>query len=280
MEVDAERLTIADGHDASVLAILAEEVGHREVVELQADTSDDTRLSPTKRELHLVVRLLFQIPVDVDCSVVAIGLRHGIDLLRVEVSHRCEFTSRTHQGILREQVAGLCAQLTTDDVLIEAVVTIDADAADVSLRSFGDAHLQIDAIANDVHFHGVELIEQITVVPIGITHGVLVLGESLVQVFLVVDVALLHVEDVAQAHYVTYTIGRINRVAHPCDVTDVVLPAFVDFHIDVDMLRIGIPHAVLKDDGIAITVFVVFLDELLLVFLPALGSELLGLEER
>ena len=150
----------------------------------------------------------------------------------------------------------------------------------MSLRSFCDAHLQIDAIAHHVHFHGVELIEQITIVPIGITHGVLVLGEALVQMLLVVDITLLHVEDVAQAHYVAYTIGRINRVAHPCDVADVVLPAFVDFHIDVDMLRIGIPHAVLKDNGIAITVFIVFLDELLLVFLPTLGGELLRLEER
>ena len=263
-----------------MFAVLAEEVGHREVIELQADTSDDTRLSPTKRELHLVVRLLFQIPVDVDGTVVAIGLRHGSYLFRIEVAHRCKFTSRTHQGILREQVAGLRAQLTTDDVLIEAVVTIDTHAADVGLRSFCDAHLQVDAIANDVHFDGVELIEQITVVPVGIAHGVLVLGESLVQVLLVVDVALLHVEDVAKALYIAHTIGWINRVTHPCDVANEVLPTFVDLYVDVHMLRVDIPHAVLKDNGIAVAVFVIFLDELLLVFLPALGSKLLGLKER
>ena len=275
LEVDAERLAVTNRHDASVFAILVEEVRHREVVEFQTDTSDDTRLSPTQRELYLVVRLLFEVPVDVNGAVVAIGLRHGSDLLRIEVSHRCQLASRTHEGIFREEVAGLGAEFASDNVLVEAVVTIDSYAADMSLRTFRDTHLQIDAVANDVHLDGVELIEQITVVPIGITHGVFILCESLVEVLLVVDVAFLHTENVGQSLYVAHPIGWIHRVAHPRDVADEVFLTLVHLHIDVDVLRVDVPHAVLDDDGIAEAVFVVFLDEFLLIFLPAIGRELL-----
>ena len=45
------------------------------------------------------------------------------------------------------------------------------------------------------------------------------------------------------------------------------------------MLGVVVPHAVCDDGSVAVSEFVVFLDELLLVGLPALGCELLGFEE-
>ena len=45
---DGEHLAVADGHEASVFAVLAEQVSHGEVVELESDASDDTRLSPSE----------------------------------------------------------------------------------------------------------------------------------------------------------------------------------------------------------------------------------------
>ena len=51
-----------------MLLVLVEEVAHREVVELESDTSDYTGLSPSERELNLVVRLLLKIVVDVYCT--------------------------------------------------------------------------------------------------------------------------------------------------------------------------------------------------------------------
>ena len=135
LEVDAERLAVADGHNAPVLLVLVEEVGHREVVQLQAHAADDTGLSPTERELHLVVRLLLQVPVDVNGSVFLVGYGRRVDLLRVEVSHRGQLACRAHQGVLREQVAGLGAQFAAHDILIQPVVAIDSHAADVGLRS-------------------------------------------------------------------------------------------------------------------------------------------------
>ena len=70
-----------------MLLVLVEEVAHREIVELESDTSDYTGLSPSERELNLVVRLLLKIVVDIYCSVLWVGHRLRIDLLRIEVSH-------------------------------------------------------------------------------------------------------------------------------------------------------------------------------------------------
>ena len=67
--------------------VLTKEVAHREVVELDTYATDDTRLSPTERELKLVVRLLLQFPVDVDGTVFVVGLDIGVHLFRIEESH-------------------------------------------------------------------------------------------------------------------------------------------------------------------------------------------------
>ena len=99
LRIDAERFAVADGHDAAVFLVLVEEVGHREVVELQAHASDDARLSPSERELDLVVRFRLQIPVDIDRAVLAVGLYIRLHFLGVEMSRRGDFTRRTHQCV-------------------------------------------------------------------------------------------------------------------------------------------------------------------------------------
>ena len=145
--------------------------------------------------------------------------------------------------------------------------------ADVSLRSLGNTHLEVDGVADDIDFRRVEVIEQVSVVPVGITHGILVLGESLLEQLLVIDVTLLHAQQGVQV------VRRIDRVAHPCDVTDVVTLAFVNLQIDADMTVIDIPYGVLDDDGIAEAQLVVFLYQVLLVLLVALIGKLLRLQE-
>ena len=52
---DGEHLTITDRHDTTVFLVLVKQVGHGEVIQFQSYTSNDTRLTPTQRELHLVV---------------------------------------------------------------------------------------------------------------------------------------------------------------------------------------------------------------------------------
>ena len=219
-----------------MLTVFPEQVSHGEVVELESDTPDDTRLAPTKREFDLVIRLLHQIPVDVNRSVFVVRLHVGSYLLGVEVSHRGQFASRTHQGFLVEEVARLRTQLTAHYILVETVVTIDAHTADVSLLSFEDTHLQVDGVAHDVHFRRLQVIEKITVVPIVVAHGIIVFRQSLVHQLLVIHIAFDH------AQLPRKQLGTVNRVTHPCDVTDEVFLSLIHLNIYINVLGVVGPH--------------------------------------
>ena len=70
-----------------MLLVLVEQVGHGEVIELDAHTGYNASLSPTEREFQLVVRLLYEVPVDVNRTLLGVGLHVGIYLFGVEVSH-------------------------------------------------------------------------------------------------------------------------------------------------------------------------------------------------
>ena len=256
-----------------MLLSFAEEVCHGEVVELQTDAADDTCLSPSERELYLVVRLLHEVPVDVNRAVFVVWLHIGIHLLSVEVSHGSYFTRTSLQGILGKEVARLGTQLASDDVLVQTVVTHDAYAADMSLRALLNAHFQVDAVADDVHFGRLQVVEQVTVVPVEVAHGVVVLRESLVHVLLVVDVAFLHAQHIGQM------VGVVDGVSHPSDVPQIVFLPLVHLYIYIDVLVVEVPDAVFQNGGIAVSVLVVFVNQVLFVFLPALRCELLLLQE-
>ena len=145
--------------------------------------------------------------------------------------------------------------------------------ADVCLYAFGDTHLQIDAVTHDVHLGRLQLVEQVTVVPIQVAHGIVILGEAFVEQFLVVHITFLH------AQRLTQLVGGINGVAHPCDVADEILTSLVHLHIHIHMLLVVVPNAVGQDGGITVTIFIVFLYQILLVFLPPFRGKLLRLED-
>ena len=259
--------------------IFIKEVGDGEVVEFQTDATDDTRLSPTERELDLVVRFLFEIPVDINCSVFHIGFHVGIQFFSIEMSRCSDFTRRAHQSVTRKQVAGLRAQFATNHVFVESVVTVDSHAVDVGLRTFLNTHFEVDGVAFGLHFHRVNLVEEIAIVPISISDGIVVFRQAFFHQFLVIDIAFFHIENVAQSRNIAHSVSRINRVSDPRNVAQVVFRALIDLHIHVHVLRIDRPHAVFDNHGIAETQFVVFFDEFFLVFLPAVGRELLGFQE-
>ena len=143
----------------------------------------------------------------------------------------------------------------------------------MSLRTFGDAHFQVNGVAHDVNFYRVDAREDVAVVVIIVSSGIVVFFQSFVQVFLVVDITLLHVKLSVEE------LGSIDGVTHPIDVSDVVFLTFVHLQHDIDMLVVEVPHAVFQYDGVTVSVFVVFLNEVLLVFLPAFGCELLRFQE-
>ena len=86
---------------------------------------------------------------------------------------------------------------------------------------------------------------------------------------MVIHIPLLHAQHAAEVF------GREDGVAHPCDVADIVFFALVHLNIYVDMLLVHIPHAVFHDGGITIAQFVVFVEQVLLVGLVAVGGEFL-----
>ena len=64
--------------------------------------------------------------------------------------------------------------------------------ADTRLLTLEDTHFQVDAITYDVDLGWFEVVEDITVIPISIAHGVVVLRQSFAEVLLVIDITLVH----------------------------------------------------------------------------------------
>ena len=63
---------------------------------------------------------------------------------------------------------------------------------DMSLCTLLDAHLQVDAVTYDIDFGGFQLVEQVTIVPIVVTYGIVIFREAFLHQLLVVDITFLH----------------------------------------------------------------------------------------
>ena len=68
-----------------------EEILDREIREREGYLTGHTRLTPTERELHLIVGFGLQIHDDIDSAVVLVRLRADVHILRVEVSGGGDF---------------------------------------------------------------------------------------------------------------------------------------------------------------------------------------------
>ena len=141
-----------------------QQVGNREVGELQTQFTDNTRLSPTGREFHLVIGFGSQRQAYINRSVHRVRLNIRLKFFGVKVSHLLDFTQRTHQVFFAEQLSRTDTKFTTDYIFIQTVVTADVDLIDSSLTAFIDSHFQVDRVAYNVHFYRIEVVEQITVV--------------------------------------------------------------------------------------------------------------------
>ena len=130
----------------------------------------------------------------------------------------------------------------------------------MGLHPFGEAHLDVDGVALNLGFHGVNLKKQVAVVHVQRLHvlarGVVV--QALVQRFLAVRCPALHAQNAPQ-----HLVG-VQVVAVPGDVAEVVATAFVELHAQGQALGIAF-HGVAHNHGIAVTFAVVKLQQLLLV---------------
>ena len=59
-------------------------------------------------------------------------------------------------------------------ILLRERTAVDADFIDGSLATFVDTHFQVDGVAHDVYFHRFEAVEQITVVVVKVTDGIVI----------------------------------------------------------------------------------------------------------
>ena len=254
-----------------MITVLTEEVSHWEVIQLQTNTSNNTRLTPTKWKFNLVVWLLLKIIVDVYSTIFIVWNWYRINRLRIKVAHWSQFTCRTLKCFLREKVTWLCTQFTTNNILVKAVITINLHTIDTCLLSLSDTHFKVNRVADNIHLCWLQVIEEISIIPISITHSILILWKTLVQVSLVVHVALLHIEQTRQI------VGWVNGITYPLDVTDIILLTLIYLYIDIYMLWINIPYTIFQNNSITISIFVILRDKVLLILSPTLRSELLWL---
>ncbi len=101
---------------------------------------------------------------------------------------------------------------------------------DVRLRSFLYAHLEVDRVSHYIYLHWLQVVEQITVIPISITNSILVFSQTLVKQFLVIHITLLHAEQSREV------IRSIYRIAYPCDVADIVFLSFIQLEVNINVL--------------------------------------------
>ena len=250
-----------------------EQVLDGEVGEFQSEFSDYTRLSPTHRELDLVVSLRFEIEHNVNSSVFLVGHRLYVDGLGIEMTCLGYFTIGTHEVVLGEKLTGLHAKFTADHLFIQAVVTVYDNIIDTRLRTFDHSHLKVDGIAFDVSFDGNELIEEIALIEVSIGDRVFVFRDTFLEQFLIIDIAALDSENVVEK------LSGINGVTDPGDVIDVIFPAFFKRDIHIDGLVVERHDGIGKNLGIAITFFVIFLYDALEVVLE-IGLDKFFLTEK
>ncbi|EJW90521.1 hypothetical protein EVA_21373 [gut metagenome] len=180
---------------------------------------------------------------------------------------------RTLDALHREEVARLGAEFATNHVFINAVVAGNAYVVERGLLTFANAHFEVDGVAVYIDFDGVEVVEYVTIVVVEVTDSVFVLVESFVELSLVVNVALLHLQQMLQE------VGVIHSISHPRNVAEIIFGAFVEVDVHVDVLVVYGFHAVVFDYGITVAPGIQFVNEESLIFFVFFGKELFGAED-
>ena len=160
-------------------------------------------------------------------------------------------------------------------MLVHAGVSDNFNLIDGSRFAFVHTHLKVDRVILHRHLYRLDIKEEISAICIEFAHGIIITRQTVVEGLEVVDITRFHTQCSIQQ-----LIG-IDGIAYPFDGADIILVALADGHIYVNARRVlGIRnHAIGYDIGITVTVFIIFLDNRLLVFLVFFGNEFLGAEE-
>ena len=160
-------------------------------------------------------------------------------------------------------------------MLVHARVSFYSYLIDSSRLTFVHAHLEINRVVRNIHLHGVNIEEEIAVIGIQLAHRIIIVGQAVIE-----GLEIIHITRFDTQRSIQELI-RINRVTHPFDGADVVFIPLADGHIDiytVGVFRVRY-YRVCYNIRVSITVFIIFLDYRLFVFLILLGHEFLGAEK-
>lgn len=120
--------------------------------------------APAARKLNLVVALLLKVVNNINRAILIIWLRHWIDGLWIEMSELSQLTHSTDKLTLAEELTRLGANLTTDDMLLSLIITIDNDLVDGSLSTLDDSHLKVNGVSDDTRLDWSDIREEVAIV--------------------------------------------------------------------------------------------------------------------
>ena len=183
------------------------------------------------------------------------------------------FAGRTHKVALAEKIARAHTQLATDNLLVQAVVTVDNHIVHTCLRAFHHAHFKRNGITHNFTFYRNKLVEKISFVHVQVGHCILILAETLAHILLVVHIARLHAEEIVEQF------GRIDSVAYPLYILDKVLLPLIDIEVYIHRVLAELRHTVLYNACVAVAFLVIFFKNAVKVVLIVAFHEFFLAEE-
>ena len=195
------------------------------------------------------------------------------------MSHAGQLADRLHQQRAVVQFARQGVEFAADHLVVDAHVARNAHVVDRELLALEDFHLHVDRVGADDDFGRFDLRHQVAVILVERldrhVFGVVLLAvaQPLVDRLLVVGVARFDAEHALQVA------GRVDRVADPCDVADIVLVALRHREVDTQSAVVDRVDRVAQDREVAVAFRVVEVDEVLLVRFVVVLLEFRRLEE-
>ena len=256
-----------------------EEILDRKVVELYADGADEHAGSPAARYLEFVAGRFYQRPADVD-QVVGNGLYLRHNGGRVEVLHLGELPQRLHEQGPVVELARTGIYLAAYHFVVHALVTAYLHIVDGEGSPFEYFDFQINRVFPDHYFGRLDDRHQVSVVLIkrrNLRHvldvGFTADAKPFVERLFVVGIALFDTQHGLQQF------GRVLAVAYPRYVADVEFVAFLYLYVDADAFVVDNVHRIPHDDGIAVSLRIVEVEQILLVLFVIGLVELETLED-
>ena len=248
------------------------QVADREVVQLDADRTDEHTGTPTARNLEFVARLLFQRERKVD-QFVGYGNDIGLQLLRIEVLHLAQLAQRGHQHRTVVQFAGANIQFTANHFVVHPVVTRKVHIVDPRLLTFVHFDDQIHGIFPDDHLLGFDLREEVARILVKRRNGHLLRirlpadTQLFMQRLAVIGSTLDHPQHVVECF------GVIHAVTEPRDIPVVEFTSFVHRQRNPDTLIVDRIDRILDDDRIAVAARIVVIEQVFLILFVLLALE-------